>query len=391
MSQVYQTRRKIEREAGASTRETQAKGPDLAQLMGGGAMPTAEQMGHRVDLPGAMRAKMEAAFGADLSGVELYESQTVADAGAQAVTMGNKIGFAPGKLDFASSGGQALLGHELSHVVSQARGEVTGSGFLSDPALEARADREGALAAAGESVYSGPVTPISTTSTALSAAGPMQAKKPKGRGKKHKESAEEKRARMADQRAERIIALSRGGIDGCLSDEEQSEYDKICYSKIDDDVMGALVRKQIESDMAVSARYYDDRVMKSQELSDEEMILRSGYSSDAFRRAAIGQFITANNLGMFVQQGEDETDKMFRFRDMKNEYLEGLDQESAAAAKHGESIYMKATNIYAKQRDKNDAESLILQKHKAKAMDREGIATRQALQETAATRKKKKR
>lgn len=75
-----------------------------------------------MDLPGAMRAKMEAAFGADLSGVELYESQTVADAGAQAMTMGNKIGFAPGKLDFASSEGQTLLGHELSHVVSQARG-----------------------------------------------------------------------------------------------------------------------------------------------------------------------------------------------------------------------------------------------------------------------------
>ena len=177
MSQVYQTRRKMERETGASAREMRPQGPDLSQLQGG-AMPTAEQLGRRVDLPGSIRAKMEASFGADLSRVELYESQTVADAGAQAMAMGNKIGFAPGQLDFASSGGQALLGHELSHVVSQARGEVTGNGFLNDHALEARADREGALAAAGESVYSGPVAPISTTSTALSAAGPMQAKKP---------------------------------------------------------------------------------------------------------------------------------------------------------------------------------------------------------------------
>ena len=151
-------------------------------------MPTAEQLGRRVDLPGAIRAKMEASFGADLSGVELYESQTVADAGAQAMTMGNKIGFAPGELDFVSGAGQALLGHELSHVVSQARGEVTGSGFPNDHALEARADREGALAAAGESVYSGPVAPISTTSTALSAAGPMQAKKrPKEERRAHDE------------------------------------------------------------------------------------------------------------------------------------------------------------------------------------------------------------
>lgn len=139
---------------------------------------SAKQTGHRVDLPEEIRSKMEASFGADLSGVEIFESQAVEAAGAQAVTMGNKIGFAPGKLDFASSGGQALLGHELSHVVTQARGEVTGSGFLNDTALEARADREGAMAAAGQSVYTGEVTPLSGSSVAA-ASGPMQAKKGK--------------------------------------------------------------------------------------------------------------------------------------------------------------------------------------------------------------------
>ena len=175
-SQVYRARRRGK--AALAPRAPQAKGPSLEQLRGG-AMPTAEQLGHKVDLPQAIRGKMEASFGADLGGVELYESQTVAQAGAQAMTMGNKIGFAPGALDFVSSAGQALLGHELSHVVSQARGEVAGRGFLNNQALEARADREGAMAAAGENVYSGPVTPISTASTALSAAGPMQAKKPK--------------------------------------------------------------------------------------------------------------------------------------------------------------------------------------------------------------------
>ena len=175
MSQMtYATRRKAE-----TTRvdgQAASAGPSLDHLRGG-AVPTSEQLGHKVDLPGAIRAKMEASFGADLSGVELYESQTVADAGAQAVTMGNKIGFAPGRLDFATSGGQALLGHELSHVVSQARGEVAGAGFLNDHALEARADREGAMAAAGQSVYGGPVTPLSASSASV-AASPIQAKKP---------------------------------------------------------------------------------------------------------------------------------------------------------------------------------------------------------------------
>ena len=131
---------------------------------------------HRVDLPEAMRAKMENAFGA----VKLYESQAVADAGAQAVTRGSDIAFAPGMLDFTSYSGQALLGHEMSHVVSQQRGEVRGSGFLNDYALEARADREGAMAAAGQQVFSGPAAAPLSGATASAAAGPMQARKDGG-------------------------------------------------------------------------------------------------------------------------------------------------------------------------------------------------------------------
>ena len=147
------------------------------------APAAAQSLHHRVDLPDAMRAKMENAFGADLSAVKLYESQAVADAGAEAVAQGSSIAFAPGRLDFSSFGGQALLGHELSHVVSQARGEVTGGGFLNDHALEARADREGAMAAAGRQVYTGPVTgAMSGASPSPAVAAPMQAKR--GGGKK---------------------------------------------------------------------------------------------------------------------------------------------------------------------------------------------------------------
>lgn len=185
MTQMYTSRRRADSPADAPARTQEAKGPSL-QALQAGAAPTTEQLGHPVDLPGAIRAKMEASFGADLSGVRLYESQTVADAGAEAVTMGGRIGFAPGKLDFSSASGQALLGHELSHVVSQARGEVTGRGFLNDHALETRADQEGAMAAAGESVYSGPMTPVSASSTAQ-AAGPMQAKKPLQKLKENRE------------------------------------------------------------------------------------------------------------------------------------------------------------------------------------------------------------
>ncbi len=153
--------------------EAPESAPSFAALCSGALKPTPAQTGHRVDLPEAMRQKMEAAFGADLSAVKLYESQTVKDAGAKAVTQGTNISFAPGMLDFSSYGGQALLGHELSHVVSQARGEARGSGFLNDPSLEARADREGAMAASGQRVAM-PTAPLSAASAAPAAA-PMQA------------------------------------------------------------------------------------------------------------------------------------------------------------------------------------------------------------------------
>ena len=176
MNHTYANRKRTE--SAAPQINAAAPQPSMDALRSGAAQPTAEQMGHRVDLPDAMRSKMEDAFGADLSAVKLYESQSVADAGATAMTQGANIAFAPGMLDFTSFGGQSLLGHEISHVVSQARGEVTGGGFLNDHALEARADREGAMAAAGQTVAV-PTAAMSTVSAA-NAAGPMQAKDKKG-------------------------------------------------------------------------------------------------------------------------------------------------------------------------------------------------------------------
>ena len=177
MNYTYDNRKQAE--TAAQHPETTAQQPSLDALRAGTAKPTREQMGHRVDLPDAMRAKMENAFGADFSAVRLYESRAVADAGAGAMTQGTDIAFAPGLLDFQSFSGQALLGHELSHVVSQSRGEARGSGFLSDPALEAKADREGALAASGQTV-SMPSSALSSVGAAPVSA-PMQAglKKPK--------------------------------------------------------------------------------------------------------------------------------------------------------------------------------------------------------------------
>ncbi|MBQ6518075.1 MAG: DUF4157 domain-containing protein [Anaerolineaceae bacterium] len=165
----------------------------------------AEDLGHQVDMPVVMREKMEDSFGMDLSAVKLYENKAVGKAGAEAVAQGSKIAFAPGKLDFSSIRGQSLLGHEISHVASQVRGEVKGSGLVNDSALEARADREGLMAARGESItegYGGASAPLSNASAA-SAAGPMQAKS----GKTAKEKAEDAKRKKEEEKRKNVDRL----------------------------------------------------------------------------------------------------------------------------------------------------------------------------------------
>jgi len=70
-------------------------------------------------LPEAVRQKMETAFGQDFSAVRIHEGPHVASIGALAYTQGTHIHFAPGTYRPESASGQALIGHELTHVVQQ--------------------------------------------------------------------------------------------------------------------------------------------------------------------------------------------------------------------------------------------------------------------------------
>lgn len=189
MAQQYMTRRPVtepsDRAPSSPAKKSAGGGGASLQALMSGSPSAGESLGRRIDLPDAIRSKMESSFGADFSRVELYESKAVAETGAQAMTMGNKIGFAPGKLDFRSTAGQSLLGHELSHVVHQARGSVRGAGLLADSVLESRADREGEMAASGKAVYTGAAPSLSAHAVA-SASGPMQAKGAPGFVRKHR-------------------------------------------------------------------------------------------------------------------------------------------------------------------------------------------------------------
>ncbi|WP_437664810.1 eCIS core domain-containing protein [Sorangium sp. So ce1182] len=110
--------------------------------------------GNLTGIPSPVRAKMEAAFGADFSGVRVHPSSPRATAlGALAYTQGSEIHFAPGQWAPETTRGQELLGHELCHLEQKREGRVQataqykGVALNDSSALEAEADAMGARAA----------------------------------------------------------------------------------------------------------------------------------------------------------------------------------------------------------------------------------------------------
>lgn len=135
----------VQRRAADSGREDQPPGPAAAASSG-------------ARLPAAVQRKMEAAFSADFSAVRVHEGSHATAIGADAYTQGTDVHFAPGRYQPSSQQGQALLGHELAHVVQQRQGRVAattrvGSVAVNDDAsLEREADELGARAARGEAL-----------------------------------------------------------------------------------------------------------------------------------------------------------------------------------------------------------------------------------------------
>ena len=129
-------------------------------------------------LPDPVRGKMERSFGADFSGVRVHEDGRAGALGAQAYAKGEDVHMAPGRYDPSSRSGQALIGHELSHVVQQREGRVAADGqgkdaaVVVDAGLEAEADREGERAADGLSARG----PSSAGASAAGAGAPVQGK-----------------------------------------------------------------------------------------------------------------------------------------------------------------------------------------------------------------------
>ena len=111
--------------------------------------PTAIQarLGSGQSLDGRVRSRMESAFGESFSGVEVHADSNAAglsgDLNARAFTVGHHIAFGTGEYQPGTLIGDALIAHELAHVMQQRGGAATagpaqkgttGSGALEDDA-----------------------------------------------------------------------------------------------------------------------------------------------------------------------------------------------------------------------------------------------------------------
>ncbi|HWO26265.1 MAG TPA: DUF4157 domain-containing protein [Kofleriaceae bacterium] len=103
-------------------------------------------------LDGGAHARMGAAFGHDFSRVRVHADHNAAQAAsnlnARAFTLGNHVAFAAGQYRPGHPVGDALLAHELAHVVQQG-GAVAPSSAGPSPELEEDADTAAASAMIG--------------------------------------------------------------------------------------------------------------------------------------------------------------------------------------------------------------------------------------------------
>ena len=183
MEKARRSKRQTSAPGGGAGKQQVRRPPMMAADLGNtqaiDAMRAAAREGERpLAMPADVQARMEASFGMELGGVRLREQPGLTGLGVDAYAHGAEIGFAPGVFRPDTQSGLQALGHELSHVAAQARGEGPGLGgslrVADSPSLEARADREGAMAARGEAIgpmSEGRMASVTPMSAGLSGGG----------------------------------------------------------------------------------------------------------------------------------------------------------------------------------------------------------------------------
>lgn len=109
------------------------------------------KLGKGKSLNGNTQSRMEAAFGTGFSNVEIHHDSNAEDLsgklGARAFTVGDHIAFAKGEYEPGTIAGEALIAHELAHVIQQNGGNgtnVQSKGNTNQTDLEKDADNAAA-------------------------------------------------------------------------------------------------------------------------------------------------------------------------------------------------------------------------------------------------------
>jgi hypothetical protein len=113
----------------AEEEELQMKPSDGGEFEAGASVESQikSKQGSGSKMDAQIQAKMESAFNADFSNVNIHQdaesSKLNASLGAEAFATGNDIFFREGRYNPDSHQGQELLGHELTHVIQQRGGK----------------------------------------------------------------------------------------------------------------------------------------------------------------------------------------------------------------------------------------------------------------------------
>jgi hypothetical protein len=144
--------------AGSSKNEEPAHEPIARKARDGSGAPSHDagavqaQLGSGRALDSGPRSRMESALGHDFSGVRIHTDSRAgslsSDLNARAFTIGRDVAFGPGEYNPGTPVGDALLAHELAHVVQQGGGNgapsapMTKSTDQSAPSNQLEADAD---------------------------------------------------------------------------------------------------------------------------------------------------------------------------------------------------------------------------------------------------------
>lgn len=141
--------------------------PDASRLSRGSGRP--------LTLPDQVQSSIEQHFGHSIDNLRFRESSDVESIGTKAYARGDEIHFAPGQFHPDTALGRKMIGHEVAHILQQAKGGLGNGGELNvDRSMEDRADVQGDAVASMAPAGGAETAGLSPMPTASFSSAPVQ-------------------------------------------------------------------------------------------------------------------------------------------------------------------------------------------------------------------------